>query len=339
MRHAFGTADDVYTPKSQERGFRAGEGDVQNVRSVMEDAARWRELEGERRQQARADFEAQKGGLETQIADLESQLARAKRDLEDALASEESRVASDADLDAATSARRREGVTELMSLQCAELTKRAEQGVSAEVERRLAFEDWLSEQGLAEQLASYRQFEDTVRPTLDKMPESYQKVVLGHHEQVVSTLQEAVEPYWAEPASVEADPLALDLVFAVDELDGQPDLLVVVTPVIAETYADWQTREPDAHTWVFTRVLQAMHEALESAGVPNSQVMAGPHEGVIALEADVVGASPDLNEKVEQALSRVMSEAPELGALHLTFDIHQLGADDLLPPEEDNGGE
>lgn len=334
-----GAAFEGNPSKRQERSFRAGEGDVQNVKSVMEDAARWRELEGERRQQAQADFEAQKGALETEVADLEAQLARARRDLEEALANAASQAALDPDLDVATAARTREGLTEVMSLQCAELTKRAEQGVSAEVERRLALEDWLSGQGMSEQLTSYRQFEDTVRPTLDKMPESYQQVVLGHHNQVVSALREAVESYWAEPSSIDAEPLPLDLVFAVDELEGQPDLLVVVTPVIAEAYAAWETREPDAHTWVFTRVLQAIYEALESAGVPNSEVMAGPHEGVIALEADVVGASSDLNEKVEQALSRVLSEAPELGAVHLTFNIHQLSADDLLPPEEDSDAE
>lgn len=308
---------------------------MHTVKLVLEDASRWRELEEQGRQESQADWLTKQGNLAKRVEELQSELQRAQQELGHLRTDMEQMVADQPDLELATAARTREGISTALGEQCHKLSHRAELVLSAEVERRLAMEDWLAEQGQAENMNAYRQFEDSVRPTLEMMPGSYREVVLGHHTEVVNALRTSVAGYLAEPASVEADTLVLDLVFAVDMVEGNPDLLVVLTPVSAKAYTAWADREADTHTWVFMRVVQGLYEALAESGVPGVQVMAGPHEGIIALEAEVAGAGLDVSERVAEALKRVVSEAPELIAAHLEFEVHQLTADDLLPPEED----
>ena len=308
---------------------------MQTVKLVLEDASRWRELEEQGRQEAQADWLSRQGDLAKRVEELQSELEKAQRELAQLQSDAEQSAALEPDLDLATAARTREGLSTALGEQCDRLSERSERVLSAEVERRVALEDWLAEQGQAENMVAYRQFEQTVRSSLEMMPASYREVVLGHHNEVVNSLRTSVAAYLAEPASVDADSLVLDLVFAVDMMEGNPDLLVVLTPIKAETYTAWADREADTHTWTFMRVVQGVYEALAECGVPGAQVMAGPHEGVIALEAEVVGAGPDLAERVSAALKRVVSDAPELIAAHLEFEVHQLAADDLLPPEED----
>jgi len=160
--------------------------------------------------------------------------------------------------------------------------------------------------------------------------------VVQHHERLASRLRDHVAALFAEPTTLDEPPLDAEVVFGVDAPDGDPELLIAILPVQDVVHAEWVQRDDDLQTWLAARVLQAVHTGLREAGLPAAQVVCGGHRGLLALEADLVGASRDVAAVVARHLGEVLGASPELDAAKLRVSPTEVPIDYLLPPEPES---
>lgn len=183
-------------------------------------------------------------------------------------------------------------------------------------------------------LTEYEQFETAMRPILSNLPDGYRSALLAHHETVTRRLGTQVAAMARAPITVDAEPLVVEVVIALDAPQGAPELLVAVAPVTEATATGWTERSDDLQTWLAARVVQALYEALAAAGLPSAEIASGGHEGLLALEVDVQGASRDLDALVEERLSVALSAAGEISSARVEVVIRRVEMDVLVPPEE-----
>ncbi len=226
-------------------------------------------------------------------------------------------------------------VLERLREQATALATRSEAVMANAVRNRQGLRDALAADARSSAvLAEYEQFESQMRPVLENMPEGYRSALLTHHQQVSRRLAALVAAKARAPSPLDADPLIVDLVYAVDAPDGAPELLVVVAPLDEAVSSQWSTRTEDFQTWIAARIAGALYEALAAAGVPAAEVASGGHEGLLALECEVSGASADLAAIVGERLSIALSAAGEITAARVEVVPQSIDIDLLLPPEE-----
>lgn len=305
---------------------------IQKPRSLAEaldEVQRWRGEEQARHAAELAETDQEIQGLKAAILNLQQQLSARERARADLVERGPSILAGEVE-------RRYNAVFGALSQQAAAVAERSSRIAEREREREARVAETLQTGDLAAAWEEYGQFKTTVEPNLKGMPEGYRKAVLAHHEQVVAQVRAAVEQALATPVAVDADPLALDVVYAVDAPEGQPEVMMVVVPIREVAVARWQDRGDTLELHLAARVAQAVYQGLAEAGLPNARVTTGAHRDLLVVEQEVVGARADLARILAAALQRVTAAAPELAAARVSVAIRQVDVDNLLPPE---GGE
>ena len=117
--------------------------------------------------------------------------------------------------------------------------------------------------------------------------------------------------------------LPLEVVFAVDAPEENPELLIVVTPIDASAYEDWADRDETLALRLAARVVQGIYEACHGAGFTSAEVMCGGHRGLLALEVDLTGAPKTIASDLETRLRGAVRSAAELhaGKIHRSLKV------------------
>lgn len=304
---------------------------VRSVADALEDAARWRADEDSRHKAQMVEVEQQLVELRQAIAGLQDKL--------DALVQFRDGLAEKASTSTGEIQRAHDGLFAALEEQCDALEARTAELRRAEAKRLEMLETVLESSDLAGQLQEYRQFKATVEPTLASMPESFRSVVLAHRDKVASALEARVAELMADPVHAQGEKLSLEVAYAVDAPDDQPELVVVVTPISASTHEGWRDREEDLQTRLAARVVQAVYEACHEVGLETVQVAGGGHRGLLAIEADVVGAPARLAEVLGERLNKAFRGALELTAGKVQVTPRQVDADHVFGPMEEDDEE
>lgn len=305
---------------------------VRSVADALQDASRWRADEQSRKK-------AQIIEVEQQLAELRVSLAKLQEKLTSLEEFRESLGGTEGALEKGEAQRAHEGIFAALDEQRAVIEERSAELLKAEERRLEILQQVLAESDLADKLVEYRQFKETVEPALANMPESYRSVVMSHHEQVATALRERVTSMLADPVHAEGGKLALEVVFAIDAPEEAPELLIVVMPVAATAHEDWASRPEDLQTRMAARTVQAIFNACHDSGLPNVQITAGGHRGLLAVEVDVVGAKKALGDELEKHLHKSFRDALELVAAKVTISPRRVHADHLLGLVEEEEGE
>lgn len=302
---------------------------VQRTRSLAEaldEVARWRADELARHAADVAETDQEIASLKAAIVNLQQQLAareRARQDLAERLPS----------VNAMEVERRYHAVFSALGQQATAISDRSARLADAARDREARLADTLSRGEMAAVYEEYTQFKTQVEPTLKALPESYRKALLGHHEQVSAKVKIAVEEALSAPVTLEAEPLAVDVVYAVDAPEGQPEVMMVVCPIVETAVSRWQERGDTLELHLAARVTQAVYIGLTEAGLGTARVTTGAHRDLLVIEQEVVGARPNLSQIVGAALQRVTGASPELAGARVTVGVRQVDVENLLPPE------
>ncbi len=302
---------------------------VRSVADALEDVARWRAEEEARQKSELVEVDDQLSTMKRNIEQLQQQLVALEAFREELAAKGES--ISDAE-----TARLYQAIFEAMGEQQIAVEERGAVLVQGEAERLSALEKVLAESDLGDKLQEYRQFKETVEPALAAMPESYRAAIEQVHHGVAEALRVRIAELLAEPLPFDEGSLHVEIVFGVDAPEGPPELLIAVTPVHESVHGEWAERTEDLQTYIALRTVQGLLAGCKAAGLPNAQVAAGGHLGLLALEADLEGGSENIASSIETELMSALSNAPELQAANLTFSVRQVEVDHLLPPEDDD---
>lgn len=298
------------------------------IKGALASIASWRE-EARRKQQAELlEVDQELQDLRSKVENLQSQIAA----LEKFRLELESRAEGVEDQEVAR------GYSTLFAAlhgQALQVAQRAALAMEAEQARTDATIESIARSELAGRFEEYRQFKSTVEPTLAALPDSYRSVIVQHHQQLAAKLRDHVARLLSGPVTLDAPELEIELVYGVDVPEGEPELLIVVLPVADVVHAHWVERTEDLQTLLAARVLQAIYLAVAEAGPPGAQAICGGHQGLLAIEADLLGAQPGIGAALTKHLEQVLSGAPELAAARLRVVPREVPVDYLLPPEED----
>ena len=222
-----------------------------------------------------------------------------------------------------------------LSEQVATIARRANEVATVESSRRVALAEAMSDSSVAPLLEEYRQFKDSVEPTLQSLPESYRKLVTQHHEGVVARLREHMGRAAGGVTEIDGEEVRLDIVFAIDAMPGETGVLMVVVPVAEQVYTQWSSRDEDLQTWLVARVVQALAMLFRGTPQEQSRIVLGPCQGMLAIELDLGEQVPQfLGEHIKRAVGAVIDAAPEMTASKVRIVPHEVGPDQLFPPEE-----
>lgn len=302
-----------------------------SVADSIEEIGRWRATEEARYKNDIGEIDREIVGIRAAMANLQERLA----------AQEASRGALDIQsksIAAASTTRTYQALFATLTEQATALSDRAGVVAAAEYARVAKAEAALAASA-GTQLDEYRQFKTTVEPSLGALPESYRKVLLAHHAELAQRVQGLVDQAFERAEPLKADPVPLDVVWAIDAPDGTPDLLVVVVPADEAVTTAWADRGDDTELWLAARVVQALSEALVAAGLPGVRPALGGHLGLLAIEVDLTGAKPDFGDVLQMHLERTLSDAVELVDAQLRPVASKVEMDWLLPPETTERGD
>lgn len=302
--------------------------DTRTVEAALDEIASWRAEQEGKKQKELAEVEQELGTLRTALESLQQQL--------EALETFKAQLTDgEGDIELQEIERAYASIFDALASQATRVAQRATLVAEAEQARTDATLESLARSDSAPLFEEYRQFRTTVQPTLAALPESYRSVVTQHHEQLAAKLRETVGRLLAGPVTLDAEPLEVEVVYGIDAPEDAPELLIVVLPVADEVHGRWVSRDEDLQTWVAARVVQAIYQAVREAGPAGAQALCGGHKGLLAIEADLVGAKGDIGAVVQRQLEAVLGSAPELVAAGLKVTVREVSVDYLLPPEEE----
>jgi len=291
---------------------------------------RWRADEDGRRIAELGEVAQEMNGLQAAMENLRQQL--------EALQAFRAELESKGeDLAALATQRAYQSIFEVLQLQAAALEQRERE--LQEAARRAAAElpARIAAAGLGEMLSEVEQFRASVEPTLHLLPASYRTAMLDVHKSQLAQLERVVQQVASAPTQAGA-PVSVDIAYAIDVVDGAPELAVVVVPVGDAVQSAWIEREDGLQSWLAARVAQALYQASAEVGFLGAQALSGGHMGLLAVELELVGA--DL--RIVDALRRQLGEigrAPEIVAANVKVVAKEISMDQLLPPEEEEGGD
>lgn len=305
---------------------------VRTVAAVLADVERWKADEEARHKAEMVEVEQEIKNLQTAIANLQQQLEALTR--------------FRAELDGKASAlggqeiqRAYSGLFDTLGEQAKRLAARERQVADKGKDRASSLATTLKGSELGPVVEEYKQFKAAVEPTLKSLPESYRQVILKHHSGVVDKLRDHIAALTAGPLDVDAEALPVDVVYAVDAPEGDPELLVFVLPVDETVHAGWLDREDGLQLWLAARVVQAVYEIAAKTGFVRAQAMAGGHRGLLVVEVDLAGASKAFVEGLEARLPELLAKAPELLGAKVQATPRKVEVDYILPPDDGANGE
>lgn len=296
---------------------------IRSVAQALQQVGAWRDQEKSRCEVKREEVDREIDSLRDAISNLELQVAALQRfqgELDERAG----------DLDGKTY----EAVFEVMSDQARALAERA----AALAEVTSAAESTVDEgEDVRSLLEEYRSFKTKVEPTLSGLPVSYRGVLQAHHDQVVSKLQRHFEQMRPKPPELpDAEPLQLDLLYAIDAPDGDAELLMFILPVHEVVHTEWDARPDGLELTVGALCVAAVYGVLADIGQGQLMALYGGHRGLIAVEAEVEPCDEaDVMAAIEANFSRVLGAAPELVACRVVLTTQRVPVDDLFPPDEE----
>ena len=300
---------------------------ARSVSDALFEVEQWRSSEEARHQAEILDVDQEIKNLQSAIENLQHQLEALDRFRSDLGA----RVRA---LAPQYVGRAYQSVYGVLTIQAAWVDEREKLVAVAEKTRRTALPDILGRSEIGPVLEEFRQFKTTVEPTLKALPESYRSVIQRHHQGVTDRLRDHVAAVLTTPITIDADERSLDVIYAVDAPDGEPELLVVVLPVPETVHRNWKERGDGLSLWIAARVVQAVYEAAASANFGKAQVVAGGHQGLLVIEVDLAGAGMSFVEQLGRHVTEVLAQAPELGGARLKIVPRQLQIDHVMPPDD-----
>lgn len=301
---------------------------VRTVADALGDVERWKADEQARHAAELVEVEQEIANLHTAIGNLQQQLEALQKfkvelqGKQEALGGQEIGKAYDS-------------LFQVLQGQSQALVEREALVAARDKARRTELEASLSGTEVGPLLEEYRQFKTTVEPTLASLPESYRSVILKHHQGLAARLQDHVAKAIRTPVEVDAAPLQVELVYAVDAPEGAPELLILVLPVTDQVHAGWVDREDSLQLWLASRVVQAIYEAAGKSGFVQAQAMSGGHLGLLALELDLNGATDAFVTALEAQIAERLQSAPELLSAKVLVSARKVDVDYVLPPEDD----
>ncbi|MCA9494852.1 MAG: hypothetical protein KC621_33215 [Myxococcales bacterium] len=297
------------------------------VAVALADVGRWRADEEARQKAEMVEVEQEIKNLQTAIANLQSQLDALHKfggeltTKQDALRSEEIQRSNEAVLGALREQARRIGERDTLIGQ-------------ATKSREAVLKERMSSPEVAKLVEDYRKFKAS-EEQLAALPESYRGVLLAHHESVVQQLTAKMAEVGAGAVTVDADPLAADVVYAIDLPDGVPDLMTVILPVGDEALQGWADREEGVQLWIAARVVQALHEASADSGWYGVQVELGGYEGLAVMEVDLADAPTTWVAAFESRLKTAFVAPPELIGARVAVVPTRVDMDYVNPPQDE----
>ncbi len=298
---------------------------MQSVASALEGVATWREEQESRRQAEMVDVDSQLEKLQGEIEELQKKL-EALKEFRGEL---EQRDAGNGVV-----ARSYDAIFSALLGQANALDDRAAEALAAQEARDAQVLATLPKSDIAPLVEEYEQFKEQEKRVM-ALPESYRGAIVEHHEGVVKRIRAHLEEHASGPVKLDADSLELELVYAVDAPTGKPEVLICVLPVKDVALTDWANRSEDVSTLLSARAVQAIYEALKQTGPAGAQAVYGGHQGLLALEVDLEGASNDFEKVLADNLNAVLKSSPEIAMANLAVTARKVNFDYLLPPEFD----
>jgi hypothetical protein len=305
---------------------------ARTVAAALAEVTRWRADEEARAKAEKVEVEQEIRNLQTAIQNLQSQL--------DALHKFGAELdAKKAVLTGQELERGHAAVLAALQGQAKQVGLRDQEVGRAIGAREAALSERMRQPDLAATTEEYRQFKATVEPTLGALPESYRKVILGHHETVVARLREQLVQADAAPLTMAGEPVEAEVVWAVDAPEGAPELLVCILPASEQTHSHWSDQDEGVQLWLAARTVQALYEAGAATGFDRLNAMAGGHEGLLVIECDVTGADTKFVDAFATRLSELLASAPELSGAKVKASPVRVEMDVLLPPQGEEDGD
>ena len=279
------------------------------------------------------------GEVDQEIASLRTAMSNLQQQLE-ALAKFRDELAAKIDATAGGGARRTyEALFHALHEQSQALSGRAALVAEASRVQQQALAATFEDAHTRKLIEEYEQFKDHVQPHLASFPATYRKALETKHAEIEAELRARVADAVAPPpAQVEAEPLSIDVVVAVDAPEDVAEVAMLVLPVVENVQTAWSEREEDLQTWVAARAMQAIYEVCHALGLEGAQAMYGGHQGLLAVEIELgAGTGEAVRKSLQETLVKAFADAPELQGARLAIHATPVDVDHLFPPDDDVG--
>lgn len=297
-----------------------------SVSQALDQVAAWKDATLRENQGRIATVDGDLEKLRAQIANLQQQLTSlesARADLQEL------------DVEDELAKRSYEAIFGSLRNQATQAMTRAAAQLEAERAHRDAiFAGLKDEPELSALVTEFEQFKQQVEPTLEALPESYRGAIRQHHQGIAEKIRSYLSVRFEQPVQLEANPLELEVVYGIDAPEGTPEVLICVLPIQDVTFTEWSSRPCDLATHIGARVAQAIYETTKRTGPVGAQAIRGGHQGLLAMEVDIEGASADVEKILHDTMAAVFGGAPELAAARVSLAPRKVDFDFLLPPEE-----
>ena len=301
---------------------------VQSLTEVLDAAHRWAADE-------RAKMGSEIEEVEKEMADMEAAIENLRQQHE-ALARLREELGVKAGGGTTIAERYYESIFGALVGQAHAASERAGAIQAAKASQQAALAAAMSTPEIAALQAECEQFATTIEPTLDNFPASYRDLLLSHHRTVEAKLAEHMANLEVDSVEVDGDELQLNLAYAFDPSEGDPEVLTVVFPVAEEVYVDWESRPENLLTHLAARIVQAIYQVCQDAGLADPEGAFGGHQGLLAMEVDLAGASSNLIERLAEAVDTAVAIDAEFNSAKIRVEAVSVDMDHLLPPEEDD---
>lgn len=301
---------------------------ARSVADALSDVAQWRADEESRHSTELAEVDQEVATLERGIENLKQQLEALGQFRTELLGKVEM-------LDVDVSRRNYEAVFDALQGQSEQLVSRSADLLQVEQARDADLLQTLEDPEVRNLLAEYKQFRDTIAPTLSSMPATYRQAMeeLGRKQR--EELTDRLGDLGSEPVEASGDPIEVDIIVAVDAPEGQAEVLMLVFPVEEAVHSQWASRSEDLQTRLAARVMQAVFATARALGIEGNQGVFGGHRGLLAVELELAGGGKaEIAEQFRARIQAMMVEAPELLAAKIAPTARVIEVDHLLPPEE-----
>ncbi len=303
---------------------------LRSVTDALAEVTRRQEEQSSRHSSELAEVDQELESLRTAMANLQQQIEALSKFREELLTKA-------ADSGAGSLHRKTyDAIFETLRSHAEALSGRAAELAEVHRAREQALSATLEDEAVQKLLVEFEQFKTQVEPTLHALPESYRSVLESHHAEVEEKLREHLGEHASGPATLDAEPLHLDVVVATDAPEGVVEVILLVLPVVEQVQTAWAEREEDLQTWVAARVMQAVYQVCQELGLAGAQAMYGGHQGLLAVEVELGATDPEgVRATLVETIDRMLAEASELAAAQVRLSARPVDVDHLFPPEDE----
>lgn len=300
---------------------------LRSVAEALAEVAQWRTDEEARHGTELAEVDQEVASLQTGIENLKQQLEALGRFRTELLGKVDS-------IEQEVAGRNYNAVFEVLGGQLTTLDSRSSELLQQERVRDAQLAETLDDPAVVNLLTEYKQFKETVEPTLASIPPTYRAAMEETGRKQREELERRLADVGTEPIEHSGDALALDVLVAVDAPDGQAEVLMLVMPVSDAVHADWKSRSEDLQTRLAARIMQGVFATAGEMGLGGNQGVFGGHKGQLAVELELAGGDPvAIAESFRASIQETLAAAPELVAAKVAPTVRVIEVDHLLPPE------